>query len=347
MSDWIEQAHNEAMSEVGSEVESPEVSLDSSTAEESSSYQNAMDDSDFDVPSSLDTIESSDEAVDFDSSEFQDEPSQSAPEPSSDLISYSANGQEFSATAEEAAKALSLVRGARRAFTDRAKLRRELKALKEQAEQAGVFKQKWEEVMADGATPEQVWEKLTGQSFDQWADQEIQRATPEEKQLLDYDRNFKALEQRQQQLEAERQQREKDLQDTAFKARVKYMQSQATPIFEKYIDQVTAGLSEAASQRRARMYWRESVRDLQDLKQRGYEPTPKLMEQIFRRNAAAIVGGNLDQVQQQVQQVIDQKKETAKEQAQVASTKNYAGPSHNMNDLVKKNPLDLFNLLRK
>lgn len=331
-----------------------EIAKDQSATESTSTEIPTVSEPEEDVPSFLDVQDhgDTDEQLLGDVEDVQTETPQ-APSSEDGTLTYTANGKEFSATLEDAKKALSMMKGARRAFSDRAKLKREVASLKKDAEDGAQFKKYWEEIMAKSKNPKEAWEALTGQSFDQVLENELQRrqlyanATDEQKQMFEYEDRFNEMQSKLTRFEDEAARKQRELSEKASDARKQHLSGLMEPVFFEHSEKFESmGLSKAELNDVNDMLWNKSIRDMKKAINAGYKPNRAVVKKIFDRNARILLRDNKDQVDQGVKQELARKREDAKTKAQVASTQNYSGPL-NMNDLVKKNPKDLFELFKR
>ena len=339
--DYLEEAAKEVMADQGAveEVQS-ELAQDTSHLEHDEEIPSFLDDDSETNSPLIDETESEDTEV----SEVPETPQ---------TLRYTADGQEFEASIEDAKKALSLAKGAKKAFTNNAKLRRKVKQIESQIEDLSQYKTNWEEVMKSVHSPEELYQKLTGESFEDRVDREIQRrqlynnASPAERQLFDYEDRFQKMQAEQERLRKESETRLQQTENRASEARKSHLSSMLEPAFH----QVTANLEEnvgaAQANKIKRALWRESIEDVKEAVKRGYKPSAKLVGKIFERNAGILIGNNSKAVEAGVQQELKSREEVAKEKAQVASTQNYSGAKSSNKELVGKNPLDLFHHLTK
>lgn len=319
-------------------------------------------DSDEEVPSVLDAQDDVEtEEVETKSSiwdEDEDEVEESSETPvdqTSDLqtLTYTADGQEFTATPEEAQKALSLMKGARRAFSERAKLKRQVKELQQNAEQGSQYKKYWEEAMQAANNPEQLFEKLSGKSFSEAVDREIQKrnfyetATDEQRQLFDYEEKFNSMEGQLKKVQEETQRKERELAEKASETRKQHLSGMLEPSFHEFTANLEERYTPIQANKLKKSLWRESIDDFKTALSKGYKPSNQLARKIFERNAAILIRDNKQQIEQGVQKVAAKKSEDAKVKAQLASQSNYEDNDNNINDLVKMDPMTLFQKMSK
>lgn len=288
-----------------------------------------------------------------DESSEVEEDSEPPVDQTSDLqtLKYTADGKEYEATPEEAIKALSLMKGARRAFSERARLKRQVKELQQQSEQGAQYKKYWEDAMKAANNPEQLFEKLSGKSFSEAVDREIQRrqmyanATDEQRQLFDYEDKFTNMESQLTKFKQDSEKREKELAEQASQSKRQYLSSIMEPSFHEHTADLENRFTPLQANKLKKSLWRESIDDIKTAISKGYRPTAKLAKKIFERNAAILIRDNSQQIEQGVQQVAAKKSEDAKLKAQLASQSNYEGKQHKTEDLLRMDPQKLFDTL--
>ena len=191
--------------------------------------------------------------------------------------------------------------------------------------------------------------KLTGQS---WQDavnaakeraDVYERASDEERKILDYEDRFKSYDQQFKKFQEENTRLKQEAKQKEFNAEVKYLQSLAEPVFLESVSQIDTG-NEHMDNRLRKMIWRSSISDLKEMRTVGQDPSPQLIRKIFTENATAVIGSYQSKVDSKVQEAIADKKATASQKAQEASTVNYDVDSRELGSL---DPLALFNKFRK
>jgi hypothetical protein len=270
------------------------------------------------------------------------------------IISYKANGKEVSVdiSTEEGradlAKKLALLDGARKAFSDKNKLRQQVKALEERANQGNQYKESWDKLEALKDNPERLYEVITGQSFSDMMAKEYEKrsiynnATEEERKIMDYEDRIRRME-----LQSEREQKRREdeiakAEERNYTASKKETQTKLEREFFKY---EFDNDSPATANKLKKILWRSALGDLQDYQREGYKMSDKLIQKAFNDNAKALQSFYGKEVAKGVKKVTEKKKADAKEKAQAASTRNYKKPD--FGDLASKDPLSIFNAFRK
>jgi hypothetical protein len=307
-------------------------------------------DDDIEVPSFLDEDDEDGDIADSNGEEVETEAPESTPPSNEDVFEYTANGETFSATRDEAIKALSLMKGARKAFSDRARLSREKRQWeKKEKPELLKYKEYWEKVMDDN--PHKVFENLTGQKFDDILDKEVKKrqmleyATPEEKRLIEYEDRISSLTRQQEAWKKEQEERQSQFEQQQFQSEVENLNSIAQPLFDQYSEGFSQ-FSEARQNKLGKMLWRNTIRDVQDAVRDGHKVSRRLVNKLFKDNASAILDGFETKVQEGVQQSIKQHSSQAKAKAQAASQQNYNKVKVGK-ELTQLNPADLFRQLTR
>lgn len=268
--------------------------------------------------------------------------------PSTSNIKYKANGEEFTASEEEARKALSLAKGARKAFSDLAEAKKKLKNYENAEPELNRYKEFMAKLQELGSDDYAVYKMLTGRDLRDVIQQEAtyrtqyEVASDEERRIMDYERKFKEMENKQKLAE----QRMKAKEDEQLKLADSNKRSELTnvlvPTFNKFTSHIESKVPNLSSTIKE-MYWTSSVEKIKRLAKDGYEVTPKLVNYVFNQNAKVLINGHQNQVATGVKEVTSKRSQVAKQKAEAASQKNYENPE--AQKLSKKNPLDLFKTL--
>lgn len=263
--------------------------------------------------------------------------------PPTGTITFKANGKEQSVSVEEAQKLLSHVAGARKAFTDKAKVQKQYDKIKQEAAELHKYKKSWDDLEAVKNNPAELYQLITGKSLDSYLTQELERrkvyadATPEERGLLDYESRVQTMEQ---ELQRERQRRESEMQKVEkiqYDTELNNLQGKLEREYYKY---ELPGEDPQVTNKLGKMFWRSAIADLKEYDERGIPISDKAIAKAFKDNIAVIKALYTKEVAKGVDQKSKVKKQVAKEKAQIASTRNYTAPA--TAELSSKNPLDIF-----
>jgi hypothetical protein len=274
--------------------------------------------------------------------------SQEAPKPS-ETIKFKANGEEIEISLEEAKQKLSLVEGSRQALQDRAKLSKELKELRKQAQELAEYKDTWEKLEAVKHDRKQLLELITGESYDDVVAREAERrelyrnGTDEQKQLLEYAERVQRLER-----EREVDQKRRDTEMTRIEqAKFDAERDRVKTAMEReyFKHKLPEGLDPAAQKKLGAMVWQQSVADLKSYYNQYGKITNKMVEKAFADNASLLTHSVAKSADKHASVVSEERKKQAVEKAQIASTRNY--DSGDLSKLTGMNPNQLFDFFKK
>ena len=288
-----------------------------------------------------------DENVAADSDDIAEpEPDLEVPHSDGETLTYKVNGREQTVSLEEAKKLLSHVGGAKKAFSDKAKMRRQLDKAKAEREELLPYKEAMDKLEKYKDDHDELVRVLTGKSLDDLAQQKAERlrvyeaATPEERQLLDYEARMQALEAKQAREIAELERKLQEAEAREYAAEEKQLYGKLEREYHKY---ELPAADPAVKNRLGKMLWRNAIADLKEFDEAGYEINEKVIRKAFKDNYSALNNLYGEEVERGMQQKTTAKRIAAKEKAQLASTRNYT-PTIDK-DLVGLNPTDLFKKL--
>jgi hypothetical protein len=294
------------------------------------------------------------EAADEESDELIPEDELVPQEESADaegILTYKANGKDVQidlrdpATLDALKKNLSFIDGARKAFSDKNKLRQEVKQLQAQAQEAQGYKESWDKLEAIKENPEQLYEVLTGEKFDDMIQRRVDQraiydsASEEERKIMDAESRMAALEKKYERVLQANEQEKQQAQDVRRDAEQRDLKTRMQQEFSKY-----EIFGEDPNSNRARkMLWQSAIYDLQD--QFGNaKPTDEAIIAAFRDNANAL---------QVTRKAGNTKKTEAARKAKAAKAKKSAAAAAQTpmkgstpDELVGLDPLSLFNRFR-
>lgn len=251
------------------------------------------------------------------------------------------------ADSEAVDRLLSLGLGARQVFSKADKLEKSNKSLTAQLAELQKYKDNWQKLESRKTDKAALYEAIFGTKWhdDIKADREYQErynaASPAERQFMDYKRQ---LDDQKRQMDQERQERESAR--AAFDAEKDQLKLQSlkgvmTPELQRY-DFTQKVKDEATGERMNKALWRLAIADLKEQYGDQDDIPPSAVRKAFRETHDMLWSNHKQAATQQVKQVVEKKKTAAKEQAQIASTRNYnTGKDHK--DLAKiKDPVKLF-----
>ena len=264
-------------------------------------------------------------------------------------ITYKANGKDVSikldaAGIEQLKKQLPLVDGARKAFSDKARIEQQFKQEQEARKELEPYKAGWDKLEAMKSDPRKLLALITGEDYDAFIEAEIAKreryagASEHERRIMDKeaeferrDREYKAKEK----AEADKAERVKE---QTYELDKKDLSSRLEREHAKYDAPVTD--DPVVANKIKKMLWTSAVADLKLYHQKYKTITPRMIEKAFGDNAAALQAAYNTTVDKRVQEASDKRKVEAKSKAQVAATRNYAPKTDKA--LEKLNPMDLF-----
>jgi hypothetical protein len=95
--------------------------------------------------------------------------------------------------------------------------------------------------------------------------------------------------------------------------------------------------------------WKSAWAELESMADQGHDVTPQLVQRVFAQEAKVLRGGAQAAAQTRTQQVIENKKQVAKQQAQATATERYPGsaPAPKVETWNGKSMTDLVRSLRR
>jgi hypothetical protein len=304
-----------------------------------------------DLPESSFWDEEANEKASSNSDETSDADKPTSNPSTAGTIKYKANGKEVEISLDEAKKQLSLVAGARRAFTEKQKIQKQYEALQQEHQQLLKIKEAWDKLEDLKHDPERLAEVI----FDKpYADIEkeiyerrrlYEEASPEERQLLEYEARMRNLERDMERRNREAERKRQEAEAREYSANLTKLEAEMQRAFFKH--KVVDTQDPNVANKLRKMLWRQSVADLKEYAKRlpeGKLPGPKLIAKVFDDNARAIAGFKSEIVNKELKQAVEQKKQAATQKAQLSSTANYSNSIDP--NLLKLDPLTLFNKLR-
>lgn len=263
-------------------------------------------------------------------------------------ITYTVDGETKTISLAEAQKELSLVGGARRAFTDSAKLRKQLSASTKELTESRKFRESWDKLEDLKHEPEKLYEVIMGRPFTEFLKEVEDRvklysgASPEEKIALDQESEIRRL---RQDVDREKRQRDRDNKkatDDKYEADKTRMQTNLERSFFKH--EVKVDDPQTANEVKE-MHWLKSVADLKKLDKQGVEITQKVIDKVYGDNAAVLRSFYSKSADKTIKEQSTKRSETAKSKAQLASVGNVK--SSVSKNLTKQDPLSLFHTLKR
>jgi len=276
------------------------------------------------------------------------------------IIKYKANGKEYEVdlsneqAKQEIIKKLALAEGARKVFSDKAKMARELKKYQEEVKKSQEILPLWKklEEIHNSGNNKMLWKAFTGEDFDAMLEREVEKrhlkqsASPEEAMLMEKEEELERVKYSQRQLEKKLEEKLNLASKQKLEAETQSLKSVLIPEFQKHVEQFNS-YSKPAQNRLKKMLWGTTIDDLTKYAEQGYDVSnPRIFKKVLENNAKALQLLNNKGVNEKVNQVIENKKKEATENAQLASTKNYSNDT-DLRELVKMDPKTLFDKMFK
>jgi hypothetical protein len=289
---------------------------------------------------------------------FEDEkPAGLTPQESAEwaVQKYKADGEEFEidfSKEDDRAKALramSREKGSARAFSKLNKATKDLEKFKTMAEENSKYRKVWNKLEGMRDDPEALFEIVSGTKFQDYMKTAVERenkyqgATDEQRQVMDAQLRMQQIERNEKRREAEHKRQQESFTQREKSNRLEALENQYNPIFSKFASALDdVGQTPEMTNVLKESLWTSSISKLQALDKKGYDVrNPKVVEQVFKSRVRAMVGTSKAAAAQEVSNLIDEKKKTAQEQAQIASVRNNPSRNLDMEKLSKKNPVDL------
>jgi hypothetical protein len=278
---------------------------------------------------------------------------------SGSTLSYKANGKDVTLDLKDLAqnkelqsdiaKKLALVDGARKAFDEKAKYRREYKKLKQENEEVRKYKDSWDRLEAIKDDHEQLFEVITGQSYTDFMQREIERkrlyedASPSEQRAMDYEAKLAKIERERAREKQEREEQIQRAESLEYEAEKKTWHSKMTNELDRYSFD---GVSDGESNKLREMVWVNAVADATKYVKMGYPMSDKLIRKAVRDNAKTLASFYKTTTTTAAKADREQRKAEAQVKAEGAATKNFSNEK-DFADLVTKNPLDIFRAFQR
>ncbi len=229
-----------------------------------------------------------------------------------------------------------------------AKFKREKAALEAKVAEMSKFQENWEKLEALKQDKRQLLETITGENFDEMIAREADRAeikkygTDEQKRALAAEERAERAERDR---DSERDTRQKEQDKLDARAREVEMQRINTAMEREYFKhELPPGLSEYDQEVLKDALWVGAQRTLDKYRKEYGTITNKMVEKAFADRANALYRTTSKQVEQKIKTVRDQEKKEAKENAQLASTRQ--SDPWESKDVSKLTPRKLFDLIR-
>ena len=274
-----------------------------------------------------------------------------------EIISYKANGKEVKLNLNDAndreklTKDLALVDGARKAFSDKNALRQRLKKIETDQANLAKYKESWDKLESIKEDPAELYRVLTGEDFNTMIEREAEKrsiysnASEEDRKIMDYEDRIRRMELAQERESTKRTKELEKIEARKYEADKSELHGKMQQEFFKY--EFPEDLSPVAANRLRKMLWRNSVADVQDYIKQGYKFSDRMVNKAFKDNASAVQAFYKNVANKESKAGTEARKSEASEKAAAAATKNYKQPSKDIDDMVSKDPLSIFQAFRR
>jgi hypothetical protein len=297
---------------------------------------------------SEDDVESTwEDALEGEEGADQDQNASSQRKAATTVRKVKANGQIHEVNMADTAavdRLLSLGLGARQVFTERDKLKKQLTTLQSQTKEAGKYRDLWNKLEAAKSDRDGLYEKIFGEKFGD-ADarfyqqqQAYESATPEEKRIMDLQRKLEAQEKSWADRQREIEDKQKEVEELRSKTELKELRSMLTPEFHKFeFSSKVKDSAQAAKLNKA--LWKLAIAELKEQGDLDELP-PEMIRKAFKDTHDMLWASSQQSARQEMKAITEEKKTAAKQQAQVASTRNYN--AREVSSTKEKDPVKLF-----
>jgi hypothetical protein len=263
---------------------------------------------------------------------------------------FKANGKTHQVDmSDEAAvsQLISLGLGARPVFSERDKLRKTAQEYQAKVADLQRYKENWDKLEDSKHDKAALYEKIFGTKWAddikaerEWQDR-YNTASPAEQRFMDMQRDWESKQRQQTAQQGRRDKELADLETAKDNLKRETIKSTMVPEFARL--EFSARIKdEATAARMNKALWRLTISDLKEQFGNADDIPPAAIRKAFRETHDMLWGQHKQAAKQTVKEVVDTKKKAAKEQAQLASTRNYSGAKP-----AKELPADPVKLFRR
>lgn len=268
------------------------------------------------------------------------------------IFKYKANGKDYEvdlANQDELAKKLSLAEGGAKAFSDKARLGREVKAKDEEIARLKEYEDLYKKLDKIKGNDREFVQEFLGKSYEEFEKEAARKyriredGTDEERNLLTMQEELSQMRQ-----STESDKRVRDLQEERSKSQLlEARQTRLKTAMEKeYFKHELPDTGNAAYDKKmSEMFWRESNQDVINALSNGDKLTNQLIQDTFKNNYNMLYQSHNAQVETTIKKRVETKRKKDLKQAQVDSQKNYATPK-SLPSPAGHNPLSLFKAMK-
>lgn len=290
----------------------------------------------------------------FDSEETTEEtPSES--DADSWTISTKVNGKEETIdlkdpeVQEKISKIWSLEKAARQAISEKGRLSKEMKELKKQLENGNLndeTREIVEHLKSQKGDINGLFKTLTGSSFEDYVEEAIKKKqayeglSESERAVFDMKDKLTQQDYKLSKFQKEIEEKNKAITEREAEIQQKELYSRLEPAFEKQAE-IFDGLPDATENAFRKALWRDTLDLLSKAESKGYEINQALIKKAFATKAKAFKHAIENKAQSKTEEIINNKKETAKKNMQAAAKQGTS--SMDIDKLKKMSPMELFN----
>lgn len=271
--------------------------------------------------------------------------------PAQTVRKYTANGREVEVDHADTARVDQLITlglGARQVFSERDKLRRTVGQKDRELEDLRKYKSLWDKIEASKHDRAGLYEKIFGEPWQAALDRELSRkqaweaATPEERRILEHQQKLEEMQRKMEERERLYEEQTRKAEETSKQAAIRETRAKFLPEFHKHEFSQKVADPEEAEELNA-ILWTTTVRNLKKAYADQDDIPSEAIRREFERVARRLGGNAKEAASKEVKKVVEEKKATAKTQAQAASTRNYRSDAEEARELAKraKDPVGL------
>ena len=261
-------------------------------------------------------------------------------------IKYKANGEELEASIEDAQKALALQTAARQALTNQGEMKKKVRDLETAKQELSKYQESWQKLEDLRDDPDKLMEILFNKPIKELRKQIAEEylayedASPEMRSVLDHKRELEEMKRDYKRQQAEAEKHKQDLDSRNYRAEKTELKNGIETEFGKYEfgdiePDVAGGLRE--------MLWDASISTLKRYNQKYGTINQKMIKTAIQQNYEKLMAGRTKAIAKVEQQNKAVHQQDAKRKAQEVATQNYKGKNKVTQDMLKQDPMSLFN----
>jgi len=272
---------------------------------------------------------------------------------SEQIFKYKANGKDYEfdlANQDALAKKLALAEGGAKAFSDKARLGREVKAKDVEIARLKEYEDLYKKLDKIKGNDREFVQEFLGKSYEEF-EKEAARKYRIKEEGTDEERNLLGMQEELAQMRqaTESDQRVRKLQEDRSKSQLlEARQTRLKTAMEKeyFKHELPETGNTVYDKKMSEMFWRESNQDVINAISNGDKLTNQLIQETFDNNYNMLYQNHTKQVEKQLKKRVESKRKKDLKQAQVDSQKNYA-TAKGLPGPEGHNPLSLFKAMKK